>query len=487
MPSSLQRSLLSLSLLTLVGCNHGPLPERGSSEAGSEADSGAESDANTSGEEESGGDTSGSAGESGSGGENTSGENTSGEEAEGDSSSEGTSGECGDGVIDSDEECDDGNTDDDDGCSSECVLESCGDGIVQMDEACDDGNIDDNDGCSSGCVLEICGDGVIQADELCDDGNDENNDGCNSSCTSDETCGNGVLDPGESCDDGNNVDGDGCDALCGVQLGVVDLVPYYEVGSAWESNPTAQNMVDTLFAQVEATLRTSGYWDATIEVYLTDDNSNFANTTFTGGWKEVQVDGQTLRVQHPWAKIVQGAADPNGPIQPDGSNHDFAIHFNVLAQGTNAGLLRHELMHGLGCVNSIPFPTMSFSDVLGGLDPGTRHQAALYDLSLADSSGIPLLADYLSTDSSFEVQPYSIELTHASWSDGSSGLTLVGVADDGSPYPMPLMTQSNADGSHTNLSEPSTVMSSADHPTWDTVEEPDRAFLRAMRYHVVDP
>ena len=45
-----------------------------------------------------------------------------------------------------------------------------------------------------------CGDGVIQSDEVCDDGNQVDFDGCAADCQSDESCGNGLLDQGEQCD-----------------------------------------------------------------------------------------------------------------------------------------------------------------------------------------------------------------------------------------------------------------------------------------------
>ena len=51
------------------------------------------------------------------------------------------------------EACDDGNTDDNDGCSMMCNIEDCGDGIVQTGEECDDGNLASGDGCSSGCSV----------------------------------------------------------------------------------------------------------------------------------------------------------------------------------------------------------------------------------------------------------------------------------------------------------------------------------------------
>ncbi|MBI4819989.1 MAG: DUF4215 domain-containing protein [Deltaproteobacteria bacterium] len=65
---------------------------------------------------------------------------------------------CGDTIVDSPEECDDGNTADGDGCSSTCSLELlCGNGVVQAPEECDDGNITPGDGCSATCIVEELG------------------------------------------------------------------------------------------------------------------------------------------------------------------------------------------------------------------------------------------------------------------------------------------------------------------------------------------
>ena len=36
-----------------------------------------------------------------------------------------------------------------------CVLEGCGNGIVERGEECDDGNTIDNDGCSSNCTFDF--------------------------------------------------------------------------------------------------------------------------------------------------------------------------------------------------------------------------------------------------------------------------------------------------------------------------------------------
>ena len=120
---------------------------------------------------------------------------------------------CGDGLVGPDEQCDDGNTIDDDGCRNDCTTERCGDGILDPGEECDDGNTADGDDCTSECLLASCGDGVLDPGEECDDGNTADGDGCDFSCFVEE-CGNGILQEGEECDDGNTVGGDGCTATC---------------------------------------------------------------------------------------------------------------------------------------------------------------------------------------------------------------------------------------------------------------------------------
>ena len=70
-----------------------------------------------------------------------------------------------------------------------------------------------------------CGNGVIEAGEECDDGNQMDGDGCDSNCTVGEVlCGNSVLDPKETCDDGNDEADDGCNSQCVTECGFLCLV-----------------------------------------------------------------------------------------------------------------------------------------------------------------------------------------------------------------------------------------------------------------------
>lgn len=138
--------------------------------------------------------------------------------------------ECGDGEVQPDELCDDGNIEDGDGCSADCLsTEGCGDGFVNeaAGEVCDDGNNEDGDGCSANCrSFEKCGNGIVDQGEACDDGNNENDDGCREDCLSDETCGNGVVDfhKEEVCDPGLTPDrcNDDCTSNLQCGNGIVD-------------------------------------------------------------------------------------------------------------------------------------------------------------------------------------------------------------------------------------------------------------------------
>src|SRR5262249_23701270 len=90
---------------------------------------------------------------------------------------------CGNGIIDSGEQCDDGNTTNGDGCENNCTRPSCGNGIVDQGEECDDHNNVNGDGCEANCRLPYCGNSIFDTGEQCDDGNLTNGDGCSSTCT----------------------------------------------------------------------------------------------------------------------------------------------------------------------------------------------------------------------------------------------------------------------------------------------------------------
>lgn len=135
---------------------------------------------------------------------------------------------CGDGIVASDELCDDG-PDGNDGayghCGKDCKSRGpfCGDGSVQKaeGEACDDGlNLSTyGKGCAPGCMkAPFCGDGLVQAPfEQCDDGDNDGSYGkCAPECVPGPRCGDGKVQSaeGEQCDDGNRKNRDGCNVSC---------------------------------------------------------------------------------------------------------------------------------------------------------------------------------------------------------------------------------------------------------------------------------
>ena len=68
------------------------------------------------------------------------------------------------------------------GSCSEIVV-TCGDGVLNTPEECDDGNAVNTDACTNACKDNICGDGFLNTTgEECDDGNDVNTDACTNAC-----------------------------------------------------------------------------------------------------------------------------------------------------------------------------------------------------------------------------------------------------------------------------------------------------------------
>lgn len=129
---------------------------------------------------------------------------------------------CGNGLVEAGEECDDGNLEVDDGCSDTCIHEgqagTCGDGWLVPGEECDDRNVVGGDGCSPSCTVE--------GDHVCLPGGQPClPDDCLAGDTDCGPCGDGILQQREQCDDANVESGDGCSAQCFPEAGFGCFVP----------------------------------------------------------------------------------------------------------------------------------------------------------------------------------------------------------------------------------------------------------------------
>ncbi len=141
---------------------------------------------------------------------------------------------CGNGILETAEACDDGNTSDADSCRSDCSLARCGDGSACTVsgcttgpgggvEQCDDGNTTDTDPCRNTCAVATCGDGARcsaalctsgpgGAAEQCDDGAAANGPTlpCLGNCSS-AVCGDGLVCSALSCRSGPDNGPEACD------------------------------------------------------------------------------------------------------------------------------------------------------------------------------------------------------------------------------------------------------------------------------------
>ena len=170
--------------------------------------------------------------------------------------------ECGNGVLDPEEECDNGEENSDEPgvsgttCRKDCTLAACGDAIVDTNEFCDSGLMNGSTDCEYGetscslCTTECkladgavsyCGDGTKDEanNEACDNGQDNGKTDCAygetscSVCTTEckladgviSYCGDGTKQSNEACDkaDSEYGKGEGIGAACSDDCQIVTL------------------------------------------------------------------------------------------------------------------------------------------------------------------------------------------------------------------------------------------------------------------------
>lgn len=178
---------------------------------------------------------------------------------------------CGNGAVESVEQCDDGNTTSGDGCDETCNRERAGccnnpSVTCNSDAACPGADTcclthcdtasnppscdglgpacDDNSQCGPGgmCCGPVCDNGFVEPGEECDEGTNNGASACacsagctnaglcsnnpstccvtDAECGGGTCCGNGIPTAPEECDDANRIDDDACSNQCVIKDGV---------------------------------------------------------------------------------------------------------------------------------------------------------------------------------------------------------------------------------------------------------------------------
>ena len=198
---------------------------------------------------------------------------------------------CGDGVCEPGEE----NTI---SCPADSCVAACGNGAVEANEVCDDGNLANNDACLDTCQPASCGDGFVQDGvEACDDANPVETDACLGTCEA-AMCGDGLVWTGqEDCDDANTDETDDCDTMCKTVVHRKVFVSSLPTNGAILGLPVADKTCQTLANSAGLI----GNFQAWLSDGVTGPVDRF-DKDFKGVYE--LVDG--TEVAHGWADLTDG-------------------------------------------------------------------------------------------------------------------------------------------------------------------------------------
>jgi|GEM_PF-3533424 len=181
-------------------------------------------------------------------------------------------------------------------------------------EECDDGNVEDNDGCSSKCKREFCGDGIKNGEEVCDHGLGENSakDGvdCSADCKSNLLCGNDLLDGDEACDHG---------ALVGTGY-IEQMIVYKEslLTASEENKEGIQGQIDILEEQIKVYVEKNASRECSPDCSSTVkcNDGVLDNYSYLGDEKEIcdVVDGNSI-FDTERIELYKGEDDGSGKIE----------------------------------------------------------------------------------------------------------------------------------------------------------------------------
>ncbi|MCB9700799.1 MAG: DUF4215 domain-containing protein [Myxococcales bacterium] len=288
--------------------------------------------------------------------------------------SECTNNVCGDGYLLSGvEECDDGNNSNTDECVDGCKLAACGDGhLLAGVEGCDDGDTDDDDACPTTCVPAFCGDGFVRlGKEECDDGNQSNADACTNACKL-AACGDGHVQPDEACDDGNSDDLDACSNDCATERRFVFVTAdVYEgdLGGLYGADALCESLADDALADDVPELLAGRAFKA----WLSDDTQSpstrfFAKLEDYGG-TYVMIDTtkkqiELIPVAVGWSGLVSGMLDHPLDHDQHGAivNTNNTVWSNTKPDGTGGKWAWANQMDDSHC--------LKWSSVIGGGNTG---------------------------------------------------------------------------------------------------------------------
>ena len=230
--------------------------------------------------------------------------------------------------------------------TTDLEVTSCGDSIIDTEEACDDGANNGNDGyCKSDCsgVKTYCGDGTIQDDppndnggvEVCDDGANNGVDGsCKSDCSGVKTyCGDGETQPLN--DNGEN---EACDG----ETGCVNCAWAPEV--RWVNSvgvEITEKAVVLGSTEIHMNLRYTGFADGTtvnFEVWDNDLVNNGVRTVSEGNAISLStIDGETTAT---WILTQADKDDIDGVLENYEGFYSKVLDSSSSQVGENSGPLK---------------------------------------------------------------------------------------------------------------------------------------------------
>ena len=228
---------------------------------------------------------------------------------------------CGNSVIESGEECDDGG--ESPACDGNCSFAECGDGTLNSlsGEQCDGGG--QSASCDADCSFAECGDGTVNATagEECDDGNDIGDDGCQDDCTATSS----IVFTTSTTYNGNLPGVFGGDAKCQARAQAAGLEGNFK---AWLSGSSGESAGARLFHSPFPYVRVDGAKVADNWVDLTDGtlDDSFGVDEFgnpVGGEAWTGTDGSSFPVAARCNDWFSASGDVLGAVGNPSATNSF--------------------------------------------------------------------------------------------------------------------------------------------------------------------